>query len=74
MFSNVKIILKYSYDFNRSVAEALKLGQAVDPENYSSATISFSDIVGFTAMAARSNPMQVQKHLYEKKKHISKTP
>jgi class 3 adenylate cyclase len=42
------------------VAEALKLGQTVDPENYSSVTISFSDIVGFTAMAASSTPLEVR--------------
>lgn len=44
---------------DRSVANALKLGQTVDPENYTSATVSFSDIVGFTAMAAQSTPLQV---------------
>jgi class 3 adenylate cyclase len=42
------------------VAEALKLGQTVDPENYSSVTILFSDIVGFTPMAASSTPLEVR--------------
>lgn len=46
-------------DKRRSVADALKLGHTVDPENYASATVAFSDIVGFTGMAAMSNPLQV---------------
>ena len=40
-------------------AEQLKAGKAVQPENYDQATVYFSDVVGFSNMAADSNPMQI---------------
>ena len=43
----------------RSVADELKSGRAVKPEAYSGVTIFFSDIVGFTSLAAESSPLQV---------------
>ena len=43
----------------RSVAEDLKIGKTVSPEEYSSVTLYFSDIVQFTALAAESTPFQV---------------
>ncbi|KAG5680913.1 hypothetical protein PVAND_010391 [Polypedilum vanderplanki] len=42
-----------------SVAEKLKMGLAVDPEIFSEVTIYFSDIVGFTTIAAHCTPVQV---------------
>ncbi|XP_036368513.1 guanylate cyclase 32E-like isoform X2 [Octopus sinensis] len=43
----------------RSVAESLKIGSPVIPEQYESVTIYFSDIAGFTSLSALSTPLQV---------------
>ncbi|XP_072932274.1 guanylate cyclase 32E-like [Epargyreus clarus] len=43
----------------RTVAEALKRGEPVQAESFSCVTIYFSDIVGFTRLAATNSPMQV---------------
>ena len=43
----------------KSVAEQLKKDEAVGAEQFSEVTIFFSDIVGFTAISARSSPIQV---------------
>ncbi|XP_077992088.1 atrial natriuretic peptide receptor 2-like [Glandiceps talaboti] len=42
-----------------TVAEQLKRGQSVEGEFFEQVTISFSDIVGFTTLAAQSTPMEV---------------
>ncbi len=39
-----------------SVAEKLKVGLGVEPEEFSDVTIYFSDIVGFTTIAAHCSP------------------
>uniref|UniRef100_A0A0N5BER9 guanylate cyclase n=1 Tax=Strongyloides papillosus TaxID=174720 RepID=A0A0N5BER9_STREA len=43
----------------KQVAEKLKLGQPILPEQFDQVTIFFSDVVSFTTLASRCTPMQV---------------
>lgn len=43
----------------REVADQLKLNKEVKAEHYDECTVYFSDIVGFTAISARSNPLDI---------------
>ena len=45
---------------HRTVAEQLKRGEAVTAESFDQVTIFFSDIVGFTTIAAQSKPLEVK--------------
>ena len=45
--------------FHRFVAEELKAGRSFKPQMYDSATIYFSDIVGFTTLSSQSTPFEV---------------
>lgn len=42
------------------MAEQLKRGEAVAAESFDQVTIFFSDIVGFTTLAAQSKPLEVR--------------
>lgn len=41
------------------MADALKLGNVIQPEHFDGVTIYFSDIVQFTSLCARSSAVQV---------------
>ncbi|XP_071788084.1 atrial natriuretic peptide receptor 1-like isoform X1 [Asterias amurensis] len=43
----------------RSVADELKQGKCAEPETFQQVSVFFSDIVGFTRLAAASSPLQV---------------
>lgn len=45
--------------FPRHVADALRNGQKVAPENHELVTIFFSDIVGFTDISAKLDPLKI---------------
>ena len=45
------------------VAATLRSGQSVVPEHFENVTVFFSDIVGFTKIAAQVSPAEVAKLL-----------
>lgn len=44
---------------NRFVADELKTGRSVMPQMYDSATVYFSDIVGFSRLSSENKPLEV---------------
>uniref|UniRef100_T1JRQ2 guanylate cyclase n=1 Tax=Tetranychus urticae TaxID=32264 RepID=T1JRQ2_TETUR len=46
-------------NYNRPVADALKLGQTIEPDKFEEVTVYFSDIVGFTTISAYSRPIEI---------------
>jgi Adenylate and Guanylate cyclase catalytic domain len=45
--------------FPKHVADALRNGQKVEPENHDLVTIFFSDIVGFTDISSKLDPLKI---------------
>lgn len=45
--------------FPKHVADSLRNGQKVEPENHELVTIFFSDIVGFTDISSRLDPLKI---------------
>nr|CAD2189287.1 unnamed protein product [Meloidogyne enterolobii] len=42
----------------KQIADKLKLGEFVEPEQFSAATIFFSDVVSSTTLASKCSPLQ----------------
>jgi len=49
--------------FPRHIADTLKSGGKVDPQQHSCVSIFFSDIVGFTDLAAKMDPLRISRML-----------
>ncbi len=57
--NNLFAVIHLSLYLDRAVANELKMGKTVLAESFEQVTIFFSDIVGFTALAAASTPLEV---------------
>ncbi|XP_041371534.1 atrial natriuretic peptide receptor 1-like [Gigantopelta aegis] len=49
----------FCYLLPKAVSEILKSGKTVEPESFTCVTVFFSDVIGFTQIAAESTPHQV---------------
>ena len=59
LFLYIDLVFFFLCDLIRSVAEELKRGHPVTAETFDSASLFFSDLVGFTKLASESTPLQV---------------